>query len=98
MRLVAVELRLTTALAAWPAAMVPLVGATVSQADVFTHDQFKLDALLFVSRIVKDGLAKGPPTSPDANNPVPGDTPRESGASASINGCPAGVPQPVQRS
>src|SRR5271170_294903 len=90
--------RLTKAPTAWPGVKVPLVGDTVSQGDVLAQIQFKLEPLLLVSKIVREELAKGPPIKPEADNPLAGETPRASRASASIKGWPAGVPHPVQRS
>src|SRR5580765_8337189 len=92
--------KLTSTLAEGPlGTSVPPVDETLSQTDVLArvHDNE------FVPRLLKVKLCvvkvNGPPIPPVALKPFAGVTSNGSGmANALIKICPAGVPQPVQRS
>ena len=99
-RLLAAVLRLTvTVAAAPPGASVPPLDEIFSQADVLASVQVNELVPTLVRTRSSDVIVNGPPNPPVEVNPVGGVMFRASGlANASISLCPAGVPQPVQRS
>ena len=99
-KLSAESVRLTETGAAAPAASVPPVDETFNQDEVFINDQVSEEDPLLVTEIVSEAGLKGPPTGPTAANPVAGNNPSQlvTPDRALIKFCPAGVPQPVQRS
>ena len=83
-----------------PAASVPAVGETLSQAEVFTSDQVNGAVPVLVSQNVPEFGVNGPPIGPEQVKPPGAAMTRglAAPASESMKDCPAGVPQPVHRS
>src|SRR5437588_11925804 len=97
---VAAGLKPTDNCVAEPPASVPLVEETVNQDKLVAIDQLMVDGPELESiRFCVAGL-NGPPIGPLEGNPPPGTSESALAAPerAAISPCPAGLPQPVQRS